>query len=334
MTSNGSDTPEVCHCGTSTTRLYTLEMKRSIMFAISLLVFGQAPAQQPVSCPPANGVALQILGSGGPIADDGRASSSYIVWIDGKSRVLIDAGGGSFLRFGEAKGSFGDLELIGLSHFHADHSADFIALLKSGNFAKRDRPLTVVGPSGAPRFPGLIEFLHSNLNSETGAFKYLSGYLDGSGGLPPLIPLEIVPSAPSDRDLLPDNYTISAFATHVPHGIVPALGFRIEAGSGKSIVFSSDQNGSDSEFPAFARHASMLVMHLPIPENAGDAARQLHAIPSLVGKIANEAQAKRLLLSHFMARSLSSFDENVQIVRSRYDGELLTAEDLLCIRLD
>ena len=87
------------------------------------------PAQQ---CPPPQGVALQVLGSGGPIADDARASSAYLVWVDGKSRVLIDSGGGAFLRFGEAQANFSELEFIGLSHFHTDHSADFPALLKSG----------------------------------------------------------------------------------------------------------------------------------------------------------------------------------------------------------
>jgi ribonuclease BN (tRNA processing enzyme) len=280
-------------------------------------------------CPPAEGTALQVLGSGGPIADDGRASSSYIVWVDGKSRVLIDAGGGSFLRFGEAGGSLNDLEFVGLSHFHADHSADFVALLKSGNFANRDRPLTVAGPSGASRFPGLDDFLSANLDSETGAFKYLSGYLDGSGGLPQLSAIEIATDTAS-KDLLPDNETLAVYAQHVPHGIVPALGFRIEA-EGQSLVFSSDQNGSDPAFAEFASDASLLVMHMPISENAGDGARQLHAVPSRIGEIANDADADRLLLSHFMARSLDNLDDNLAFVRGKFDGQLLIAEDLYCL---
>ena len=91
-------------------------------------------AQSSGNCPTSEGVTLQVLGSGGPIADDGRASASYIVWVDGKSRLLIDAGGGSFLRFGEAGARFTDLDFVGLSHFHTDHSADFPALLKSCRF--------------------------------------------------------------------------------------------------------------------------------------------------------------------------------------------------------
>ena len=304
-----------------------------MLISVCTLFTGQACAEQAPFCPPTEGVALQVLGSGGPIADDARASSSYIVWVDGKSRVLIDAGGGSFLRFGEAHANFNDLEFVGLSHFHADHSADFVALLKSGNFAGRQRPLTVAGPSGSNRFPGLDDFLQANLNATDGAFKYLAGYLDGSSNLPRLDAIEIAEDADAGSDLLATQDLISIFAQHVPHGIVPATAFRVEV-QDKSIVFSSDQNGSDPEFARFAKNASILVMHMPIPEDSGDAGKQLHAVPSRIAEIAAAANADRLLLSHFMARSLRSLDENVQIVREGYDGELLIADDLRCIWLN
>jgi len=321
--------------GPTDTSCILSNMKQPIPILISVcaLFLGQACAQPAALCPPAEGLALQVLGSGGPIADDARASSSYIVWVDGKSRVLIDAGGGSFLRFGEAHANFSDLEFVGLSHFHADHSADFVALLKSGNFAGRQRPLTVAGPSGSNRFPGLDEFLQANLNATDGAFKYLAGYLDGSGNLPRLDAIEVSKDAEAGTDLLAGQDSISIFAQHVPHGIVPALGIRVEV-QDTSIVFSSDQNGSDPEFTNFAQDASLLVMHMPIPEDSGDAARQLHAVPSRIAEIAAAANADRLLLSHFMARSLGSFDENVRIVREGYDGELLIAADLGCYALD
>ena len=40
----------------------------------------------------AHEVALQVLGSGGPTLQPGRASASYLVWIDGEARALVDAG--------------------------------------------------------------------------------------------------------------------------------------------------------------------------------------------------------------------------------------------------
>jgi ribonuclease BN (tRNA processing enzyme) len=308
-----------------------MKIHTAILTSLSaMLCVTQACADLPPTCPPADGVAVQVLGSGGPIADDARASSAYLVWVDGKARVLIDAGGGSFLRFGEAQAGFSDLDFVGLSHFHADHSAGFPALLKSGNFANRKRPLTVAGPSGSDRFPGLEKYLTSILDSSDGAYAYLSGYLDGTRGLPKIDSIEVNTETSRGQDLLTGGGSeIAVYAMHVPHGIVPAIAFRV-AVNGKTIVFSSDQNGSNTEFADFASDATLLIMHMPIPEDAGEGARQLHAIPSKIGEVAAAANAEKLLLSHFMARSLAGLSENVRIVRNGYEGEVLIAEDLYC----
>lgn len=291
---------------------------------------GAACAESPPVCPPADGIAVQVLGSGGPIADDARASTAYVVWVDGRSRALIDMGSGSFLRFGEAGADFTDLDFVGLSHFHTDHAADFVALLKSGNFSGRVRPLPITGPAGNDRFPGLDDFLAANLDRESGAYRYLGGYLDGSGGLPQLVATEVAGQQEPGPDLLAgDETSLAVYARQVPHGIVPALGFRVEV-DGRSIVFASDQNGGDPAFIDFAENASLLVMHLVIPEGAGERAKQLHAEPGRIGEIAAATNAERLLLSHFMARSLRDLEGNVASVMKSYDGGILLAEDLAC----
>jgi ribonuclease BN (tRNA processing enzyme) len=292
------------------------------------LVSLTACAQLPGACPPVSGIAVQVLGSGGPIADDKRASTAYLVWVDGKSKFLIDAGGGSFVRFAETGASFNDLDFVGLSHFHTDHSADFVALLKSGNFSGRERSLSVAGPSGDGPFPGFDAFLQS-LIGENGAYAYLSGYLDGSGGLVRLETSEVSDPATVFDD--PDG-EIRVDAMHVPHGIVPALAFRVQIGDTR-VVFATDQNGSDPDFAAFAKGADLLVMHLVIPQDATGVASRLHARPGVVGSVAAAASAQQLLLSHFMARSLRDLDGNVAIVRARYDGVVHTADDLMCIAL-
>ncbi len=290
-------------------------------------------AQSADSCPPSRGVALQVLGSGGPVADDGRASSGYIVWVDGKSRVLIDAGGGTFLRFGEAGAIFADLEFIGLSHFHTDHSADFPALLKSGYFSARERPLPVAGPDAGGPFPGLGAYLHSMLDASSGAYGYLSGYLDGSGGLVKIEATEVSSELAEPLRVFGDKSSdIRIDAMHVPHGIVPALAFRVRVGE-VSIVFSSDQNGTDPDFISFVQGATILVMHMPIPESATGGARQLHALPGVLGEIADKGNVETLLLSHFMARSLSNLEENVEFVRGEYKGTIVIASDLACMKL-
>ena len=67
---------------------------------------------------------VQILGSGGPRINSERASASYLLWMDGQARMLVDAGGGAYLRFGQADARLSDLWLVGISHLHPDHVSD------------------------------------------------------------------------------------------------------------------------------------------------------------------------------------------------------------------
>lgn len=297
------------------------------------------------TCPPASGVALQVLGSGGPIADDARASSAYLVWHDGRARVLVDIGGGAVLRYAESGAQFTDLDAVLLSHLHADHSADLPALLKSGYFSHRERPLVLAGPAAGGNarvsFPGMDDFVEALLNAERGAYAYLDGYLDGSDGMPELrvhtldsrvgsaasgeVELAIQALDGIDREL-----TITAVA--VPHGPVPALAWRVEV-AGRSLVFAGDQNGMRGDLVRLAQGADLLVLHMPIGQKAGSAARALHAGPMVLGKTAARAQVGQLVLSHFMARSLSALADNVAAVAASYEGPITVADDLACLPL-
>src|ERR1700733_13245650 len=119
------------------------------------------------------GVAVQVLGSGGPELQDKRASSSYLVWENGQARVLVDAGGGSALRFGESGAQMSQLDVILFTHFHVDHSADFPSLIFSSWFEGRSRPLPVYGPAGNSEFPSAVDFVRAFFNSRTGVYRYL-----------------------------------------------------------------------------------------------------------------------------------------------------------------
>lgn len=287
--------------------------------------------EKPASCVDASSPTLQILGSGGPIADDGRASSGYILWIDGKSKFLVDAGGGVFLRFGEASARFEDLEHIAISHFHTDHSTDLVALLKSGYFSNRTRSLSISGPSSGGDYPGTNEYLKRLLSSDNGAYAYLDGYLDGSDGLIELESIEVDQDAGEPIRVYTNNKTdVEIFALGVPHGPVPALAYRIRVGQ-QSIVFSGDQNGNSDAFIDFARGADVLVMHMPVPENISGVGRKLHAPPSVIGKIAAETGTGKLVLSHFMVRSLVNREENLGQIRSQFGGLVVVADDLDCL---
>jgi ribonuclease BN (tRNA processing enzyme) len=300
--------------------------------AASLLLLG-ACASKADTCQTPEGLTLQILGSGGPVADDARSSTSYVIWADGQSRVLVDFGSGAFLRFGQAGARFEDIDHIAISHFHTDHSADLVALLKTGYFSDRRRDLSISGPSGSGLFPGLDRFL-DRLVGKDGAYAYLSGYMDGSGGLPLLRPVTLDATARKAMPVFGDDESpLQIEAIGVPHSIVPALAYRIRIDD-KIIVFSGDQNGNDDAFTRFARNADVLVMHMPVPEGVRGGGRQLHAPPSRIGQIAGQTTARTLVISHFMARSLQDIDANIDIIRGHFDGEIIRASDLQCIDIN
>ena len=274
---------------------------------------GAAPVQ--AACGD-TGVSLQVLGSGGPFGA-GRASAGYIVWVDGVSRVMVDAGGGTFVRFHQAGATLTDLHLLALSHFHPDHATDVPALLwpRGGN-------LRVAGPSGSQGFPSVDDFL-GGLFGPGGVFRVLHDRV-----MLDTVTVNVADSEPTD--VLTDG-RVRVRGLGVPHGSVPAVGYRVDVGD-TSVAFSSDQNGSDPAFTDFVRDVDVLVVHFAGSEASAGAATDLHAKPSVWGQMAADAGVGSLVLSHVSANQ--NLDENVTHLQSRYRGPLTIASDLLCLAVE
>lgn len=273
-------------------------------------------------------IAVQVLGSGGPIADTARASSGYLIWMDGKTRVLIDAGGGVFVRYGESGAQVADLDLVAITHLHTDHVADLPAILKGATFSDRTRDLPISGPDGSASFPSLDQFLTLEFGAKAGAFRYLSSLLEGGNDAFQLKAVQVDAKLKQPTIVL-DRPGLKVSAIGVPHGPVPALGYRVEAG-GTRIVFSGDQNGSDPAFWKMAADADLLVMAHAVPEAADDTASHLHAKPSVIGAASAEAKVHHVVLSHLMGRSLAVLDQNLKLIRAAYAGPVDVAKDLAC----
>ena len=274
------------------------------------------------------GVQLQVLGSGGPEVGDKRASSSYLVWLDGKARILVDAGGGSSLNFGRSGARMEDLDAILFSHFHVDHSADLPALIKSSFFDERRRDLPVYGPSASDWMPDTKDFLES-LFGIKGAFRYLSAFLDDGRRNGYRLNATVLDVDNHKIQQAFSNKRLSASAIAVHHGPLPALAWRVEL-AGKSIVFSGDMNGDYHTLPLLAKDADILLAHNAVPEGARGVERFLHMPPSVIGEIAAQAKPKQLVLSHRMKRTLGEEHQTLEAIRQHYHGKITFADDLQC----
>ncbi|WP_108789987.1 MBL fold metallo-hydrolase [Erythrobacter sp. Alg231-14] len=294
-------------------------------------------AEQPANCP-TEGAAIQVLGSGGPIAEmptgtngEARAATSYLLWIDGEPRLLIDAGSGSFLRYAQAGGKLATLDAILLTHVHADHAGDVIDVLNSGGFEGRSEPLIVAGPTGAPRFPSTSEFVARLLDKDAGAFAYNGGYGDGTENKPQLSVRDIETregtAEPTGLDVSNDY---SVIALPVDHAFVPALGYEISIG-GKTVVITGDQSGRSFAFEEALRGSKpdILLAHHVINGEAGQP-RGLHRTPAEIGTLAGALAPGRVVLTHNMDRSLSRIDDNLTAIGEEYSGPVSVAMDLDC----
>jgi ribonuclease BN (tRNA processing enzyme) len=298
--------------------------RHAVIFFLICVFLPSAAAQ---SCG-SQGVAVQVLGSGGPELQDKRASSSYLVWEDGQAKALIDAGGGSALRFGESGAQMSQLDVLLFTHLHVDHSADFPALIKSSWFEDRTRSLPIYGPAGNEFMPSTEEFVYDFFGDKRGAYRYLSELLvPGEEGSYKMQPHNVV--ATSVPQVFFRNSDLAASAVRVVHGGVPALAWRVEA-RGKLIVFSGDTNGDGEGLVRLAANADLFIAHNAVPEGATGIERRLHMPPLVIGQIAENAHVKSLVLSHRMLRTLGKENETQSEIKKRYSGPIAFANDLDC----
>ncbi|MFU8817317.1 MAG: MBL fold metallo-hydrolase [Pseudomonadales bacterium] len=299
---------------------------------ILLLTLAGTAAQAPTSHAAAfcgdQGVWIQILGGGGPELNDGQASASYVVFIDNRARLLVDAGAGASANFDRAGADFADLEAVVFTNLQAHQTSEFPAFIKGSMFAGRDRSLPVFGPDGAGIYPDTQTFVERLIGAE-GAFPYLADFLTfrSSGGY--RVNARTVPAAGTRRwaQFGSEHLQLSAIPVH--HGPVPALAWRVDVGD-QSIVFTGNFNNRNNVVPNFARGVDALVIHHSIPHGTRGEPTELHVTPGQIGQIARQAEARMVILGHRMMRTrgLESLSRNA--IEEHYTGPLIFGNDLEC----
>ena len=294
-----------------------------VLFGCSSPLFARAP--------PAPSLEVLVLGSGGPGAA-GRAASSYLVFIDGSARILVDAGPGSFVRLGEAKASLTNTDIVLLTHLHIDHVGEIPGLFKA-RAVSGSGPVTfnVWGPAGSAGhgedayFPSTSEFLHVLFGSK-GAFAYLTDF-----AAPITLHAHDVP-APAAGTVPQQIYkagdlTISAVAGH--HGDAPSVIYRIDH-AGRSVTFSGDIDANG--LPALrqiAHGTELLVFNTVVLDPPGSPAilYTLHTPPHAIGALAKEVGAHALLLSHLSPAVDAANGAVLESIRNGYAGSITFAKD-------
>src|SRR5262250_1072561 len=170
-----------------------------------------------------NPVAVQILGSGAPGFVKDRANTSYLLWIGNQAKILVDAGGGAYVRFGQAQAKFSDLSMILVSHLHPDHSSDLPGVLWSGRMT-RDDMLPITGPSGSEAAPAFNDFLTRLFDPKSGSWEVLSSVVAPGPGVK--LDPRVVDVTKAEPTTVYDRDGMKVTAMGIPHGNLPTLAYR------------------------------------------------------------------------------------------------------------
>ncbi|KPK10958.1 MAG: hypothetical protein AMJ68_07640 [Acidithiobacillales bacterium SG8_45] len=290
---------------------------------------------------PAGGVQLQVLGSGGPQNRQERAGTAYLVWIDGKSRLMVNAGDGSSLRFHESGARFSQLDVIALSRLHADHSAGLPGLVGTAIRGKRARPLPVFGPEGSKTQPSTVAFIRTLFDERRGAWRELGTVLSPlsangfklqphdirmriKGGQP-----ELEKAKQTNPVFVNDAFKLSAAAVSFDNK--PALAWRMQLAN-SAVIFVGDNNGAQLE--EISRGAHTMVAHLSTSQTPVQRDLTRYITPRDIGKLASKSGVKQLVLAHRMLPTPEQEAQALAEIKKEFSGTVSLADDLSCYRVD
>ena len=257
-----------------------------------------------------SGIKVRILGSGTCVPSLTRSSCSVLMQV-GASKMLFDSGPGTMRRLLEADTTIFDLTHIFYSHFHPDHTGEFVPLIFATKYpdgSRRKRPLTVAGGRG------LLDFYE-------GLKKVYGHWIELTPGL-----LEMIEFDNQNADAITFE-DFSAYTVPVKHN-PESIAFRISNPAGYSVVYTGDTDYSETIID-LAKDADLLICECALPDKLKV---EGHLTPSLAGDLATKAGVRKLVLTHFYPQC---DEEDIEAeCRRTYSGPLVLAEDLMEIEVN
>jgi len=303
--------------------------------SLALVVVPAAAADPPPAPSPAK---LVLLGTkGGPtLRGPAQLPSSNVLLVGGDAYV-VDAGYGVTLRLAQAKVPLRSIRSVYITHHHSDHNLELGALLYNAWVDSATHPIEVYGPEGIE--PLLANWFDANrFDIETRMAD--EGRSD---------PRALVHAHRYRAGLVSETAAVRVTALRNEHPpISESYALRFDFRGGKSVVFSGDT----AFFPPLAEfakdcdylvHEAMygpamdrLVRLNPAAKTLNEHLHAAHTLTTDVGRIAAKANARNLVLTHFVPSGDASVkpEDWLSGVRENYHGNVILARDLLEVPLE
>jgi ribonuclease BN (tRNA processing enzyme) len=249
---------------------------------------------------------ITVVGSGTGVPTLRRGSPGTVIRV-GSSTLLLDSGSGTLQRMLRANIDYREVDYLLYSHFHPDHTADFVPFLFASNYGSDDKragELKVIGPVGTHQF-------YEGLKAVFGRWIEPQHYT--------LTLLEI-----AEEEIAFPDFSLQGF--HLVHS-ENSLGFRVTSRDKTTVAYSGDTDFCPNLI-TLGRDVDLLILECSFPDG-----RKVdgHLTPSFAGRVAREAGCKRLLLTHLYPPC--DDEDIVTVVKGQFSGEVTLAEDLMKIVL-
>jgi ribonuclease BN (tRNA processing enzyme) len=243
---------------------------------------------------------LYIAGSSSAVPRPGRANSGYLLRAP-DCAIAIDLGSGALARLREAI-EIQDLTAVVISHMHADHFIDLIALRYALRYElERSGPLPVYLP------PGAISVLSQVVRPLKETDNFFGGVFDLH---------EYNPGEP-----LALGGCSLRFAKTVHY--IPAYAMRVGTRSGV-LGFSADTAPCDA-VAELVRSADLFLCEAALGARGAEDGERGHLNAREAGEMAERARVKHLVLTHYSAAA-SPVDMH-DAAASAYSGAITIADD-------
>jgi len=225
---------------------------------------------------------LQFVGCGDAFGSGGRFNTCFHL-VGREINALIDCGATSLVALNRFAVDRNAIDIIFISHFHADHFAGLPFFVLEANYIlKRERPLIVAGPPGLKdRFPELVNLAFPGANELKLRFPLTLRELE-IGRRSQIGAIKVTPY----RVLHDDRAG-------------PCLGFRFEA-EGKIVGFSGDSEWTDALIE-IGHRADLFICEAYMRDKPIKTHMVLSALERRLGQI----RPKRLILTHMSTDMLA-----------------------------
>jgi ribonuclease BN (tRNA processing enzyme) len=219
-------------------------------------------------------VRVTFVGSGDAFGGGGRFQACLHLGADGSEPLLVDCGATAVIALKRLGIEPAGLGWVALSHLHGDHFAGLPWLILDGQFARRTKPLTIIGPHGTEeRVERTFEALYPGA---PGADRRFVTSLDEFESR---LPEEFGPARIT-------AYPVSHSSATVPHGL------RVEYG-GRVIAYSGDTEWTDT-LPELARGADLFVCECNFYEKKAPG----HLDHATLVQHRDELDCERIVITH------------------------------------